>query len=157
MHWGWEGNRRFSNALAMCYRLHSSNDLWAQGHEHPAYVPVVVRPFLFSSMSISKIDIKTGKRDRTDYVIIQELLGNMCWFNMWHKLLQTRRQSVRKTMIVIFQQHSLLMKVFAWNEASQCLIILSVTISLPPVRVILIDYMQDVTLPEQNAKFSTRN
>jgi len=50
------------------------------------------------------------------------------------------------------------MKVSAWNEASQCLIILPLTIRLPPVRlIILIDYMQDVTLSEEDAKFATRN
>ena len=49
------------------------------------------------------------------------------------------------------------MKLLAWNEAGQCLVILSLTISLPPVRVIFIDYMQDVTLSEEDAKFATWN
>jgi len=40
------------------------------------------------------------------------------------------------------------MEALAWNKASQYLIILSLTISLPPVRVIFIDYMQDIALFE---------
>lgn len=46
------------------------------------------------------------------------------------------------------QQHLHFMEALAWNKASQYLIILSLTISLPPVRVIFIDYMQDIALFE---------
>jgi len=49
------------------------------------------------------------------------------------------------------------MEVFAWNKTSQSLIILTLAVRLPPVRVISVHYMQDVTLSKHDAKLTTWN
>ena len=70
------------------------------------------------------------------------------------RLARKKNESVAQKVYIIY---SLLLEDFRWYEPRECLVVFPFSVCLPPVGILLVDYVQNVSLLEGDAELAAWN